>query len=67
MDGARCGLGASHWSLAAQSVEAAALQRPPSGICIASRRGEFRHRRAEFRDGADAPRSAMMIFGERKL
>jgi hypothetical protein len=36
------------------------------GACIASRRGEFRHRRAEFLDGAAAPRSAMMISGERK-
>jgi hypothetical protein len=38
-----------------------------SGVCIASRRGEFRHRRAEFLDGAAAPQSAMMIFGKRKL
>jgi len=54
-------------SSAPRKLEPPVLPRPPSGICIASRRGEFRHRRAELRDGAAAPQPAMLISGKRRL
>jgi hypothetical protein len=45
-------------TLSIRAAEVGAPQccpRPPSDICGASRRGEFRYRRAEFLDGAAAP------------